>query len=254
MRSYIAFTKKEWMDYLRNYKAMILIIVFAILGIMSPLSAKFMPDILKEFMPAGMSIQLPEPSNIDSWTQFFKNVSQMGSIVMVIIFSGMMSNEYEKGTLVNLVTKGLSRKSIIAAKYTIALVLWTISYWVCFFITWAYTLYYFPEGKTTNLTLAVFGFYLFGIMLILIVTLGAISFKNTYGSLLFTAIFTAVLFIINLFPKAVKWNPLQLASSNMKILQGALTFSDIRNSIIILIIITLCSLGLSIVIFNKKLL
>jgi ABC-2 type transport system permease protein len=242
------------MDYLRNYKAMILIIVFAILGIMSPLSAKFMPDILKEFMPAGMSIKIPEPTNIDSWTQFFKNVSQMGSIVMVIIFSGMMSSEYEKGTLVNLVTKGLPRKTIIAAKYTIALVLWTISYWECFFITWAYTLYYFPQGKTTNLTLAVFGFYLFGIMLISIVTLGAISFKNTYSSLLFTASFTVMLFIINLFPKAVKWNPLQLASSNINILQGTLVFSDIKYSLVTLVLTIVCAYGLSIKIFNKKLL
>ncbi|MEQ8197943.1 MAG: ABC transporter permease, partial [Clostridiaceae bacterium] len=81
MRSYIAFTKKERMDYIRNYKALIMLVVFAIIGIMSPLSAKFMPEIIKEVMPAGMTIQLPEPSDMDSWAQFFKNVSQMGIIV-----------------------------------------------------------------------------------------------------------------------------------------------------------------------------
>ncbi|WP_368487967.1 ABC transporter permease [Clostridium sp. BJN0013] len=254
MRSYIAFIKKEWIDYLRNYKILIMIIVFAILGIISPLSAKFMPEIIREFMPAGISIQLTEPSNIDSWTQFFKNVSQMGTIAAVIIFSGMMSHEYEKGTLVNLITKGLPRKTIVTAKYTVAILIWTISYWICFSITLIYTKYYFPEGKTTGLFLAVFSFYFFGIMLLSIVMLGSISFKNTYGSLLFTAGFTVILFIINMFPKAIKWNPLQLANSNMKILQGMLTFHDIKYSFVIMVFIVLCALGLSIRIFNKKLL
>lgn len=254
MRSYIAFSKKEWMDYVRNYKALILIIVFAVFGVMSPLNAKFMPEILKNVMPAGMSIQIPEPSNIDSWTQFFKNVSQMGAIVVIIVFSGMMSHEYERGTLINLVTKGLSRKTIVAAKYTVALLLWTISYWICFFITWAYTLYYFPSGETSNLTLSVFSFYLFGIMLLSIVLLGSVSFKNIYGSLLFTAGFTAVLFLIDLFPKAAKWNPLQLASSNMKILQGTLVFSDIKYSFVILVLTIVCAYGLSLRVFDKKLL
>ena len=102
--------------------------------------------------------------------------------------------------------------------------------------------------------MAVFSFYFFGIMLLSIVMLGSISFKNTYGSLLFTAGFTVILFIINMFPKAIKWNPLQLANSNMKILQGMLTFHDIKYSFVIMVFIVLCALGLSIRIFNKKLL
>lgn len=252
MRAYIAFIKKEWIDYLRNYKILIIIIVFAILGIISPLSAKFMPEIIKEFMPTGVSIQLTEPSNIDSWTEFFKNISQMGMIVTIIIFSGVMSHEYEKRTLVNLITKGLSRKTVVAAKYTVVVLIWTISYWICFFIASIYTRYYFPEGKTTGLALAVFSFYFFGIMVFSIVMLGSISFKNIYGSLLFTAGFTVILFIINMFPKAIKWNPLQLANSNIKILQGILTFYDIKYSFVIMMSISLCALGLSIRIFNKK--
>ncbi|MEQ8156678.1 MAG: ABC transporter permease [Clostridiaceae bacterium] len=254
MRSYIAFTKKERMDYIRNYKALIMLVVFAIIGIMSPLSAKFMPEIIKEVMPAGMTIQLPEPSDMDSWAQFFKNVSQMGIIVAVIIFSGMMSHEYEKGTLVNLVTKGLSRNTIVAAKYTAAVLLWTISYWMCSLITWIYTRYYFSQGTASNLFLTVFSWYLFGIMLLSIVMLGSVSFKNTYGSLLFTACFTAVLFIINLFPETIKWNPLQLADSNMEILKGALVFSDIKYSFGITVLLIMSALGLSVRIFDKKLL
>ncbi|HBG7806900.1 TPA: ABC transporter permease, partial [Clostridioides difficile] len=39
MREYIAFTKKEFKENLRNYKLFSLIILFLVFGIMSPLSA-----------------------------------------------------------------------------------------------------------------------------------------------------------------------------------------------------------------------
>lgn len=39
MREYIAFTKKEFKENIRNYKLLSLTILFLVFGIMSPLSA-----------------------------------------------------------------------------------------------------------------------------------------------------------------------------------------------------------------------
>lgn len=69
---------------------------------MSPLAAKLLPQILAS---EGISITLPDPSAIDSWSQFFKNISQMGLIVTVILFSGVLGTELSKGTLINMLTK-----------------------------------------------------------------------------------------------------------------------------------------------------
>ena len=55
---------------------------------MNPFAAKFLPEILASALPSGMTITLPEPSAMDSWGQFFKNISQMGIIVVVILFGG----------------------------------------------------------------------------------------------------------------------------------------------------------------------
>ena len=144
MRAYLAFTKKELTEYMRNFKLFLAIALFALLGIMNPLTAKFLPDLLGNFMPEGITILIAEPTNLDSWIQFFKNGTQIGLFIIVILLSGMMAKEYEKGTLINMVTKGLPRRTILFSKFTGALLLWTVSYWVCFFITLGYTLYYFP--------------------------------------------------------------------------------------------------------------
>ena len=139
MKAYIAFTKKEWMESIRTYRFFILLAVFFILGIMNPITAKITPDILANFAMEGMTITIAEPTAMDSWLQFYKNVPQMGMIVIVIMFSGLMTGECGKGTFVNMVTKGLKRSTIILSKFTMSVCLWTISLALCFTVSAYYT-------------------------------------------------------------------------------------------------------------------
>ncbi|HRK99936.1 MAG TPA: hypothetical protein PK486_05900 [Trichococcus flocculiformis] len=93
MRAYLAFTKKELIEYTRNFKMFLAITLFALLGIMNPLTAKFMPELLGNFMPEGITILITEPTNLDSWLQFFKNGTQIGLFIIVILLSGMMAQK-----------------------------------------------------------------------------------------------------------------------------------------------------------------
>ena len=163
----------------------------------------------------------------------------------------MMAKEYEKGTLINMVTKGLPRRTILFSKFTGALLLWTFSYWLCFFITLGYTLYYFPEGTTENLALSVISLYVFGVLLIAVLLLGAVLFKNAYGPLLLTGAFLMVLFLWNLFPEAAEWNPLMLASRNMDMLQGTLLLEELRNPLLTTGLIIGSALVAAVKLFNK---
>jgi ABC-2 type transport system permease protein len=137
MKAFLAFTKKEITEYLRTYKLMILVLVFLLFGMMNPVLAKFTPEIIKA---AGLDLQLPPPTAFDSWAQFFKNVGQMGLVIIVVVFSGIMANEFSKGTLINILTKGLKRSTVIWSKYTVASVIWTLVYLFCFGVTYVYTL------------------------------------------------------------------------------------------------------------------
>jgi ABC-2 type transport system permease protein len=107
MKNYVAILEKELLESVRSYKLFIMLIVFFIFGIMSPLTAKLLPELLSSMVPEGITITLTEPAAIDSWMQFFKNVSQMGLIVMLLVFSGIIGVELSRGTLINMLTKGL---------------------------------------------------------------------------------------------------------------------------------------------------
>ena len=163
MNPYLIFLKKELLESAKTYKLLILGAVFLIFGLMSPLFAKLMPEILRWAMttdPATAGIDLSsmftDPKALDAWAQFYSNIGQMGLIVLVVVFSGMLSSEISKGTLTIILTKGLTRSSAILAKFTSSIVIWTGVLLLAFFTSWAYTVYFFPGENLSNIIFAVF--------------------------------------------------------------------------------------------------
>ena len=252
MKSYIAFTKKEFCESWRTYKLFIMLAVFLLLGMMNPITAKITPQLLESLLPAGMNITIAEPTALDSWMQFFKNVPQMGLIVLVIIFSGIMANEFSRGTLINMLTKGLSRSVVILSKFTMAVAVWTLSYIVCFVVTYAYTAYFWNSDGIRNVGFSVFCLWFFGILLLAIIMLGGVLSKNSYGGLLFTGGLVIVLMLLNIAPKLQKYNPITLASSNLALLTGDMAVSDFTGSIVICGIATIVFIASAIGLFNKR--
>lgn len=252
MKSYIAFTKKEFCESLRTYKLFIMLAVFFLFGMMNPVTAKLTPEILVKFMPEGMKATIPEPTALDSWMQFFKNIPQMGLIVLVIVFSGIMANEFNRGTLINMLTKGLSRSVVILSKFTMATAVWTISYVLCFGVSYIYTDYFWKVDNVTTVLFAVFCLWLFGILLIAAELLGSVLFNSSYGCLLVTGGFIVILFLINIVPKLQKYNPIGLASKNIALITGEMSVSDFAIPITICCIIVIGFVTSTIAIFNKK--
>lgn len=249
MKAFIAFTKKEFTEYLRTYKILILGTVFLLFGMMNPVLAKFTPEIIKA---AGLDLNLPDPTALDSWAQFFKNVAQMGLVIVLILYSGIMANEFSKGTLINILTKGLKRRTVILAKFTVASMLWTLSYFLCFIVTYSYTAYFWPITGLHNELLTFSSLWLYGEFLISLVILGGVLFKNNYGSLLLAGGLTLVMTLINIFPKLQQYNPITLSSDNMSMLTALKPVSHYYPAMVICGVLTCVFMVSSVILFNKK--
>ena len=61
MKGFTAFMKKELLEAVRSYKLVILLIVFAALGFMNPVSARYLPELVAGFLPEGMHMEIPQP-------------------------------------------------------------------------------------------------------------------------------------------------------------------------------------------------
>lgn len=251
MKGYMAFTRKEFLAFARNYRLMIMLILFMALGFMNPPLAKFMPELINEFVE-GFEITLPEITVMDSWTQFFKNVTQLGLIAMVIIFSGIMANELSKGTLINMLTKGLSRKTVILSKFTAVSLLWSLCYFVSFLITLLYNQLFWEYTRIPGLILSILCVWIFGLFLISCLILGGILFKSSYGGLLFTGLIVTGMLVLNMLPALAKYSPIRLISVNMSLLAREIEAGEVFCSLGITCFLAAAIIVLSMIAFHKK--
>ena len=181
MRGFSAFFKKEMLELFRTYRWIVLGATALFLGILGPLTAKLTPwiyeqmgDTLKE---QGISIGVVTVTAKDSWAQFIKNVPML-LIVVMAVFCGSYVNEYSKGTLVPLVTKGLTRTAVVLSKYLNHFLVWTASFWVTYCVSWGYTAYYWDNsGMKHYLLMGVF-YWLMGVFLLSVLAFFS-SFMNT---------------------------------------------------------------------------
>lgn len=251
MNGFVAFFKKEGLEALRTKRLLILIIAFAIFGIMSPLTALLTPMIIEMSFPEGFLIDIPDPTAIDAMASFYKNISQMGTIVLLLLFGGMLAGDVQKQALIPLLTKGLSRSAVILSKLAMSYVLWTIAYLLCFIIAFSYTLYYWDISIVSNLALSIFSSWLCGIFLLTVLMLFSTLFLSFSGTLLGTAGVIGGLLILPLFEQTNRFNPLQLFSQSIVLLTSTNTadaYWQISSTIFICVIL----ISLSTVFFNKK--
>lgn len=252
MIGFIAFTKKEFLEQLRTYKLLIMGSVFFLFGMMSPLLAKLLPDIMSGMTVEGMTFIIPEPTVIDAYIQFFKNLTQMGIIVILLVFGGTLSNELTRGTLINILAKGLPRHTVILSKYTGALTLWTLSYLLAAVTNYGYAVYLFEDASVQNLLFSLFCLWLFGAFVLSLIFLSSTIIGGNFGGLVMTAAVLSSLLAINVFPKAQKFNPIYLSSHNVELLQGTIRPDTFTKSLCITIALILGCMFASIKVFAKK--
>ncbi|MGN0315624.1 MAG: ABC transporter permease [Fusicatenibacter sp.] len=223
-----AFLKKEWMEVTRTGRLGILLLIFVLFGIMNPAIAKLTPwmmELLSDSLAeAGFLITDVNIDAITSWTQFYKNIP-MGLVIFALMCSGTFTGEYQKGTLIPVVTKGLPRWKIVAAKAVMLMGMWTVLYLLCFGITYGYNAYFWDNRIARYLLFATACYWLFGIW----VTALLVFFSSAVGSntqvLLGTGAICAGVYLIGRFPKINRYLPVKL-TEGMPLLQGVVKPED----------------------------
>ncbi len=251
MRGYVAFTKKEFMENARNFRLMIMLLIFFIFGVLSPLTAKFTPELISAFVPE-MQITFNEPSAIDSWIQFYKNISSLGFSLMIIIFSNMLSSEYAKGTLVIMLTKGMSRPMVILSKFSAAVVIMSISLWMSFGVTVGYTAYFWQSAELIHTVFAAFSLWISGILYLCILMLGCVLFRQAFAGIIFLLGVNVVFTLLGMLKSLEKLNPFILSTKNVDLISGTVGVSEFILPIVVSLIISAGCLVTAIALFNKK--
>lgn len=254
MRQLNAFIRKEIIELTRSNRLVILLIIFLVFGIMGPAMAKLTPWILEmsadSLAESGITITIGTVDALSSWTQFYKNIS-LAIIIFIILVSGTLTMEYQKGTLVNIFTKGMARWKVIAAKTTVIMAFWTVCYFLCYGVCYAYTVYFWDNSIATHCFAAAMCPYLFGIWVIALIILLSVIFKTNMSVLAGVGAIVIISYLLGIVPTLSKYLPTQLLSSG-NVLTNKVSIDSYLSASIVAIAMIIVAFAIAIPIFNKK--
>jgi ABC-2 type transport system permease protein len=245
-----AFLKKEMLEIARTPKVLILPAVFLIFGFMSPLTARYINEILRSV--GGIDIRLPEPTYYDAYMQFFKNLYSTAIIVVILVFIGTVVDEKAKGSAALVLTKCLSRQWFIVSKFISGAVFFTGAYSLSTAACMYYTFILFSEFFNSGLWTALLMFWVFGIYIIAITI-----FASTVGKSYVTAAVSgfagfALTSAASAVPKLGEYTPGALQGLGLKILSGSSGAWEAVLPVTVTLILTVCFLEGSVVFFKRQ--
>lgn len=254
MRSFLAFMKKEWMEQIRSSRFIILTILFVMFGIMNPAIAKLTPwlfEVMAESLEeSGMVVTTVEVDAMTSWVQFFKNVP-MALIVFVLMQSSIFTKEYQSGTLVLALTKGLHRYKVVLAKAAVLVLMWTGFYWMHFGITYVYNDYFWDNSIAKNLGFSVTCWWIFGLWTIMLMVFFSTIASTNSVVMVGTGAVVFISYMVSLLPKVSKYLPTLLMDGNSLIYEVK-DVEDYTAALIIAIVTGLICIVASVPALNKK--
>lgn len=254
MKPFLAFFQKEWLELVRSGKFFILVILFTLFGVMNPAMAKLTPWMMElaseSFADAGLVVTEVTVDAMTSWTQYYKNIS-LTIVLFLLMVSGILTGEYQKKTLINMVTKGLDRWKIVLAKSAVAFLLWSFAYWLCFGITYAYNAYFWDNGIADHVFFSAFCIYVLGVWLITLIMLLSVIFSSNIVVLLLTGSVFGVCYLTGMLSKIKEYLPTQLMSAG-DLLGGGGNIGEYHYGIVFCVIVAVVNMAVAVILFNRR--
>lgn len=253
MNSFTTMFKKELLEIYRSKKFLILVIIFAFIAISSPILAKLIPNLLKS-MPAtpGLTITLPDPTWKDAIDQLVKNLIQFGYIVIIFMFAGSIAEEKNKKTLEIVLTKPVSRASLVLAKFCASGLYLKLVFIASAIVFYFYTFQLFGSFSIVNyLWLCLF--LLIFLFLILAVTIFFSAMANTQITAVGLAFLTTIVFttVIGYIKKLTDYSPSFVVSNYKELMESGKVADFLPSALTSLGLIVLLTIG-AIYVFKRQ--
>jgi ABC-2 type transport system permease protein len=173
---------KEWLYQRRTKRLIIVIAVFLLFGMISPILAKYTPQLLSNIEGAEQFAALvPEPAVSDAIAQYISNLTQFGFILAILLGMGAIAGEKEKGTAAMVLSKPLPRWVFLSSKFLSQAFVFFVALGLSALAAYYYTLFLFEALDVVAFILASLLLYLWLLVFTVITLLGS-SLGRTTGA------------------------------------------------------------------------
>ena len=136
--------RKEILQQWRTKRFLVVIAVFVLFGLTSPLLAKYTPEIIKSIAGAEQFAGLiPTPTSADAMGQYIKNITQFGFLLAILLGMNAVAGEKESGTAAMILSKPMPRWAFIISKFLAQVIMYASAFLVAGLGAYYYTLLLF---------------------------------------------------------------------------------------------------------------
>lgn len=164
MNGFVVFSRKELLEFVRGWRLWVLAAVLGVFALTGPITARYLREILGAALGdqgGGLPLPpMPDPTYVDAYLQWTKNLGDLVLILVVVLFAGVICGECRQGTAVLMLTKPLRRSTFVLAKAVTAMAVVAGSVAAATALTWLVTRLLFPVAPVGPLVAAVGGWLL----------------------------------------------------------------------------------------------
>jgi ABC-2 type transport system permease protein len=141
---------KELRESWRTRRLPVLAVLFLVVGIVSPLTARYLNEILGAALAGQLPLTLPDPTVGTAVEQLQKNLGQLGALAAIALAMGSVAGELDKGTAALVLAQPASRSAFLLAKLTAIAVVLAICTALGIVVAWLYTAILFEPAPVTG--------------------------------------------------------------------------------------------------------
>ena len=210
----------ETLRLLRTNRMLILLAVYGFFGLIGPLSARYIREIVQRF-GQGMQIDIPTPTPPDGITQFTSNAGQLGLLAVVIVAAGALAVDAHPEIAAFLRTRVHDTWRLLVPRYVVSSLAAVVALVVGTGLAWALTAILIGNPDSGGVVL---GTVLGAIYLLFAVAVTA-AFASIASSVLTTVLGTVfsliVLPVLGIIGVVKPWLPSQLLGAIDAMVRGA---------------------------------
>jgi ABC-2 type transport system permease protein len=223
MQGLLPLLKKEIKEQFKTYRFLVVMSVFLLFGLTTPLTLKYLPEIIK-MAGEGVEMNFPPPTAIEALLSYAGDISQIGIFVIVLVVMGSIANELQRGTALIVLSKPISRTAFVTAKLLALSMTSLVSLAASSLVCFGYTVWLIGGADVSNfigLNIMVGLFMVFSISITLLFSSIFRSSLAAGGVALAVIIGQAILTAV---PKVGDFMPGQLLGWGNSILTGGDTY------------------------------
>lgn len=216
MHGLSVFVRKELREIVRTWRIWVLPGIVLFFAASGPPLARITPDLLSSLMDSqgtDVVIQLPDPTYVDAYLQWTKNLSQIVIFALIIMFAGAISAEKRGGTAILALTKPLSRTSFVLGKLISHATLLVVTTLVGAAVTWGLTLVVFSEAPLGPLAAATGAWLLHGLFFVALMMLLSAAMDSQAGAAGMGLVVYLLLSLATIWKPAALYSPAGLVNA-----------------------------------------